>query len=215
MNVIKENNSELKIHNFYKGLTIVNPATILNVTDENVTLKTADSQLKVVHITKIMTISSEIFPKNILCRTVIVNSETQSINIQEMSFMEQDLTARKFIRLEPDANHSCTFSYNNIKFPGQISIIDISEVSIKIGIDALPAWMEIGSNLKISFSLTFNGNTLSITTDASVYRIDTNKVNYYLVTLFELNIKNRQELQGYLVGRQMELIREYKKMDVF
>lgn len=215
MNVVKNNSSEVKIHNFYRGLSIVNTAVIVNITDDEVTIKTVLSQLKIIKMTKFMTISSEIFPKNIVCRAVTaIDLENQSVTLQEMSFIQQNLANRKFIRLEPDPKHSCTIFYKDIKFQGITSIIDISEVSIKIAIDALPVGMEIGSNLKISFTLPLRGRTISIITDADIYRIDENQRNYYLVTLFELNPKNKHDLQEYLVERQMELIREYKKIDL-
>lgn len=214
MQVVKNNSAELKIHNFYRGLTIVNSAVISKIDNSQVTLKIPYPQLKVIQRSKFMNISSEIFPKNVICRSVKeVDMDNQSVRIDEMSFVLQDITDRKHIRLEPESGHSCTLFYKNIKFSGKTTIIDISEVSAKIAINALPAGIIAGTDVKISFNLSLNGKMISITTDANVFRKNENIKNYFLVILFELNTQHMNKIKEYLASRQMALIREFKKLD--
>lgn len=212
--VVKNNSSELKIHNFYRGLTIVNSAAVSKIENSQVTLKMPYPQLKAIQRARFMTISSEIFPANVICRSVKeVDMDKQSVRIDDMSFASNNLTDRKYIRLEPEADHSCTLFYKNIKFSGETTIIDISEVSVKIAIDSLPAGIIVGTDVKIAFNLTLNGKMISITTEANVFRIDENIKNYYLVTMYELNAQNMNKIKEYLASRQMALIREFKKLD--
>nr|MDA3908470.1 response regulator [Sulfurimonas sp.] len=70
MKIVKNNSAEVKIHNFYKGLTIVNPAVLIKITDDEIVLKTVNSQLKILQLTKFTTISSEIFPQSVVCRSI-------------------------------------------------------------------------------------------------------------------------------------------------
>ncbi|MDH4944347.1 response regulator [Sulfurimonas sp. C5] len=211
MRIVQNNSSELKIHNFYRGLTIVNPAVIVSISDDEVVLKMPYPQLKVIHLTKYMTIFSEIFPKNVLCRSIKkVDLDTQSVIINKMSFATNNITDREFIRLEPEESHKCTFFYKDIKYEGPTSIIDISEVSIKISIQALPAGLAVDTEVKISFNLTINNQIISIVTDATVFRIDENPKNFYLVLMYELPDQNLHKLRDYLAHRQMALIREFK-----
>ncbi len=215
MRVAKNSGAEIKIHNFYKGLTIVNNADITKITDDKITMKTTYPQLKIINIAQFMTIDSEIFPKNITCKTIKeIDLDNQSVIIDEISFATHNVVDRKYIRLEPEAKHSCTFYYKDIKFIGSTRIVDISEVSIKLEINALPAGIEIGKDIKISVNLSLNNKTIVFTTSASVYRVDTNQQNYYIVALFELNTQKRGEIRKYLANRQMALIREFKKMDI-
>lgn len=173
MHIVQNNSSELKIHNFYRGLTIVNPAVISKITDDEVVLKMPYPQLKVIHLTKFMTIFSEVFPQNVVCRSIKkVDMDTQSVTINAMTFATQDISDRRYIRLEPEEGHKCTFFYKDIKYEGLTRIIDISEVSIKISIQALPAGVIVGTEVKISFNLTLNKQIISIVTDATVFRID-------------------------------------------
>lgn len=215
LRVVKDNSAEIKIHNFYKGLTIVNPAVITDVNDDNFTLKTINTQLKIIQITKFMTISSEIFPKDVICKSVkSVDSDNQAVLIDDMAFALKSVTDRKYIRLEPDVDHISTLYYKNIKLPGEMYIVDLSEVSVKVKIEALPAGIEIGTKVKLFMSLKLKGRLLSFSTETVVYRIDENKRDYNIVLLYELDKKNINNIREYLSNRQLELIREFKSVDI-
>ncbi len=215
MKIIQDNSSEVKIHNFYKGLTIINSAVISNITENEVTFKTAYAQLKVVSLTKFMTISSEIFPKSVICKSIkAVDLDNQTIVINDMSFTTRSSVDREFIRLEPEEKHRCTLFYNDIKFSGTVKILDVSEVSVKLEINTLPPGMQIGDIVKVSMNLTKQSKVISIITDAPIFRIDEHSRTFDIVMLFELDIKNKNAIKDYLASRQMELIREFKKMNI-
>ncbi len=215
LQVVKDNSSEVKIHNFYKGLTIVNPAVITDINEEKFTLKTVNTQLKIVQITKFTTITSEIFPKDVLCKSVkSIDSDNQIIVIDDVAFVSRSVVDRKHTRLEPDAEHGCTLYFKNIKFPGESNIIDISEVSAKLKTDALPAGIEIGTKIKVVISLKLKGRLITLSTLGSVYRIEENKRDYNIVVLYELLQKSLNDVKEYLSNRQIELIREFKSLDV-
>lgn len=215
LQVVKDNSSEVKIHNFYKGLTIVNPAVITEINEEKFTLKTVNTQLKIVQITRFMTITSEIFPKDVLCKSVkSIDSDNQIIVIDDVSFLSRSAADRKYTRLEPDADHGCTLYFKNIKFPGESTVVDISEVSAKLKTNALPAGIEIGIKIKVVISLKLKGRLITLSTLGSVYRIEENKRDYNIVVLYELNQNNLNDIKAYLSNRQIELIREFKSIDV-
>ncbi|MBE0513447.1 response regulator [Sulfurimonas sp.] len=215
LQVVKDNSSEVKIHNFYKGLTIVNPAVITDINEESFALKTVNTQLKIVQITRYMTITSEIFPKDVVCKSVkSLDSDNQTIVIDDISFVSRSIVDRKYTRLEPDADHGCSLYFKNIKFPGESSVMDISEVSAKLKTDALPAGIEIGTKIKVVISLKLKGRLLTLSTLGSVYRIEENKRDYNIVVLYELLQKNLNDIREYLSRRQIELIREFKSIDV-
>ncbi|MFT7861092.1 MAG: hypothetical protein ABXS93_09210 [Sulfurimonas sp.] len=215
MRVVQNNSTEVKIHNFYKGLTIVNPAVISEVTDKAVVLKMPNPQLKAIQFSKYMTICSEVLPKNVLCRKIKeIDMDSQSVTTNEMTFAAQSVTDRKHIRLEPEKEHKCTLFYKDVKYEGTTTIIDISEVSMKVAIEALPAGVAIDTELKISFNLTVKNQIISLVTDANVYRIDEHPKNYHLVLIYDLNEQSRHKLKDYLASRQMSLIREFKNIDI-
>ncbi|PHQ65197.1 MAG: response regulator receiver protein [Sulfurimonas sp.] len=215
MQIIKNNSSEIKIHNFYKGLTIVNPAVILKITDNEIILKTVNSQLKIMQLTKFTTISSEIFPQSVVCKSIEdIDIDNQTLTIKDMHFSQRTATDRKFIRLEPSEEQACSLFYREIKFTSETTVIDISEVSAKVEIKALPAGIRIDEKINLTINIKINKKQTSLSTEATVYRMEENKRSYYLVLLFDLGTKDKKLIREYIVNRQMELIREFKKLNI-
>ncbi|QSZ42028.1 response regulator [Sulfurimonas aquatica] len=215
MKLVKDNSSEVKIHNFYKGLTIINPAVISKLTEDEISFKTAYSQLKIVQLTKFMTISSEAFPKSIICKSIkSVDADKQTIVINDFQFTHRSSADREHIRLEAGKKERCTLFYKDIKFIGDVKIVDLSEVSAKISVDALVPGLGLESKLKLSMNLPVSRSQISITTDTTVYRIDENVRTFYLVLLFDLNTKEKDNMKAYIANRQMELIREFKQLNI-
>ena len=215
MHVIKDNAAEVKIHNFYKGLTIINPGVLTEVTDDSITLKTVHSQLKIVQLTKFTTITSDIFPQSVICKSISkIDNDNQTITIDDMQFSPRTATDRKYIRLEVGVGQTCSLFYKQIKFTTETTIIDISEVSAKVEINALPAGMAIGEKLNLSIHMKINNKPTSLTAEGTVFRIDENKRSYYLVLIFELETHEQELIKDYMVNRQMELIREFKKLNI-
>jgi hypothetical protein len=203
------------MHNFYKGLTIINPAVITKITDDDITLKTVNSQLKIMQLTKFTTISSEIFPQDVVCRSINdIDADNQTIIIKDMHFSQRTATDRKFIRLEPNSEQGCSLFYRQIKFTSDTTIIDISEVSAKVEINALPAGMSVDEKVDLTINIKVGNKQTSLSTECTVYRIDENKRSYYLVLLFELDDKKKKTIREYIANRQMELIREFKRLNL-
>ena len=215
MQVVKENAGKVKLHNFYKGLTIINPAIVTEVTEEGVTLKTVDSQLKIVHLTKFTTISSEIFPQDVLCKSINkIDDDNQTMLINDMHFSPRTANDRKYARLEPENNHGCSIFYKNIKLQVDAILIDLSIVSIKVGITSLPAGIEIKDKLDVFMTIKVHNKPTSISIEGTLLRKDENKRSYFLVIVFDLAKKEKDTIQAYMASRQMELIREFKKLNI-
>ena len=215
MNIIKDNDAKVKIHNFYRGLTIVNPAVITNITEDEVTFQTAFAELKIVHITKFMSISSEIFPQSVICKSIKeVDFDKQTITIDSMIFASKSSTDRKYARLEPEEEHSCSFFYKDIKFVGEVRIVDLSEVSVKLEFNALPPGIAIDNKVKISMNLNVESKILSLVTDATILRIEENSRTFNVIVLFTLKEKELAKIKNYLIKRQMILIREFKTIGI-
>lgn len=213
MKVVYDNAAELKLHNFYKGLTIIHSAVLVKVTEEEVILKTSFSQLKIIEIAKHMTISSEVFPADVVCHKVnSVDFDMQTVSFSKMQFMQRTATDRELLRLEPEPKHTISLFYHDTKFFGDILIVDISLRSIKAQLNALPAGLKEGETVKISLVLPTGQQPLNITTEAEVYRVEETTHQFYLVLLFELSPAFKERLNEYMYHRQLALIREFKAL---
>lgn len=215
MKIVSENNAEVKLHNFYRGLTITNPTVIVHMDDEQVVVKTSYSQLKIVKLVKSTTISSDVFPSAVLCKSVKeIDFDKQMITFTDMQFIPRSGNDRKYIRLEPEGNEKVTLFVDDKKFSGETRIIDISIVSLKLELSALPPHFETGTNVNISMVLPTTHAPLSINTPATVYRIDEFERCFQVVVLFELNELKHKGMSEYLSNRQMTLIREFKALEI-
>lgn len=214
LKVIRDNSAEVKLHNFYRGLTVVNSAVFVKIEENDMTLKTTYSQLKSIKISKNITITSELFPYSILCKSVkAIDFDEQTVTFSDVQFVEKSADQRAFIRLEPEEKrHSVTLFYREIKFFGTARIIDISICSVKIEIDALPAGLSISETVKLAMVFDTNKQPLNFSISGTVYRIDNFTRNYHVVILFELTSTNSEKLTNYLAIRQLELIREFKAL---
>lgn len=215
MKIIRDNNAEVKLHNFYRGLTITNPTVIVHMDDEHVVVKTSYLQLKIVKLVKNMTISCEIFPSAVLCKSVKeIDFDKQTITFSNMQFIKRSGADRKNIRLEPGSDESVTLFIEGSKFFGEITIVDISVVSLKLELTTLPPAFETGMNVNISMVLPTRKAPLSINTPATVYRIDELTRAFHVVLMFELNELKHNCVSEYLANRQMTLIREFKALGI-
>ncbi|MDD5051312.1 MAG: response regulator [Sulfuricurvum sp.] len=215
MKIVNENHAEVKLHNFYRGLTITNPAVIVLLDDERVILKTSYSQLKIVKLVKNMTISSEIFPSAVLCKLVQeVDFDKQTIHLTNMQFIQRSGNDRQNTRLEPEENHKISLFLEEKKFFGEIKIIDISIVSVKLELNALPPAIAVDQEVNISMVLPTPGAPLNINTPAKIYRIDEYKRHFHIVLIYNLSELAHKNLMEYLAQRQMALIREFKALEI-
>ncbi len=215
MKIVSENNAELKLHNFYRGLTITNPTVIVHMDEEQVVVKTSYSQLKIVKLVKNTVISSEVFPSAVLCKSVKeIDFDKQMITFSDMQFIQRSGNDRQNIRLEPEGHETVTLFVDGNKFYGEIRIVDISIVSLKLELNALPPHFEIGMEVNISMVLPTTKAPLSINTPATLYRIDELDRSFHIVVLFELNELKHKGVSEYLSNRQMSLIREFKALEI-
>ncbi|MCK9374345.1 MAG: response regulator [Sulfuricurvum sp.] len=214
MKVIKENASEVKLHNFYRGLTIINSGVLMKIDNNKIVIKTAYSQLKAIKLSNNLTITSELFPYGVWCKSAgLINFDEQSVTFSEMQFVQESANQRANIRLEPEEKrHSVTLFLNNIKFFGKTRIVDISISSVKVEMDALPGGFSTGETVRISIVLETGKQPINLLFDATVYRVDRLERNFNVVFRFELFALDEEKLRGYLANRQIELIREFKAL---
>lgn len=214
MKVIKENASEVKLHNFYRGLTIINSAVLTQMDESKIVLKTAYSQLKAIKLSKNIIITSELFPSSIWCKAVSsVDFDEQSVTFSDMQFVQESANLRANIRLEPEEErHSVTLFQNEIKFYGKTRIVDISICSVKIEMDALPAGFTVGESAGIAIVFETGKQPINLSFRGTVYRVDSFSRSFHVVFLFELFSYDEEKLRSYLANRQIELIREFKAL---
>lgn len=211
MEIIHKNSAEIKIHNFYKGLTITNLGLIADIQGEHIIVKTSFMQQKAAQSQKSILISSEIFPAAILCEPIEkIDFEKQTIIVKEVHFLPRNPTQRMSVRVSPEAHHTVSLFFEERKFHGDLRIHDISIEAMKLEMTALPAGIKEKTAVSVDMVLEYDRKPMIINTPAEVLRIDELPRSFFVVVRLVLTPAHKKQLIDYVAKRQMNLIREFK-----
>lgn len=206
---LKNNNSKLDIHNYYKGLSITNSATIRSIKDDSITIKTAFLQQKAIKYEGKTLIVSETLPYPILSEEVeVVGFEMEYSELGKLKFVDTSPISRKTIRLVPEENHKVSLFIGEKEFNGNIKIEDISLDAVKLKLNALPAGLNKSDEITPKITLEMDDEPLIINTKATVLRQSESADSFSVVFFFQYLKKT--QLIKYITKRQMVIIREFK-----
>lgn len=204
-------NAKIKVHNLYKGLSIVNDGLIESINGKLVSLKTAYVQLKAMQYEENFHLSSELFPVTILAEGIKqIDFEVQSVHFNRYRLVETSPSRRESIRVTPDKNIQLTMLYEERKFDADIEILDISIKAMRVQLFALPAGFALKHSVILDIVLTMGARPIIINTAAEVFRIDEVNRRFEVVFMFDLHAEAKKSMIDYIAKRQMVLIREFK-----
>ena len=209
LNLVKQNNAKIDIHNFYKGLSITNDAIVIDTMDDILTIKTTYLQQKAILYEKKTILVSDVFPTAIECKEVLmVKFDDQTIRLKDLRFIQNSAIDRETIRIVPEENHKVSLFIKENKFNGEIKIEDISLKSVRLNLDVLPAGLEEDSEVIIDIVFTLDKKPFILNIKAKVFKKIELKNSFDIVLLFCEN--KQKELTKYITKRQMAIIREFK-----
>ena len=208
LQLIYKNNITVHLYNYYKGLTIINDATIETIKDKTITLKTDFVQQKAIRHEGKTLISSEVLPATISCDNIVRNSfENQSVKVSNIHFSRTSPALRKTIRLLPEDKHTVSlFIHNQSVYRGRMTIQDISVSSVKLNFNTTPLDIKIGKDVVIDMILKSDGRSIIINCKARVFK----KIQDSIVFSFHLDINTQNNLLEYITNRQIDIIKEFK-----
>lgn len=208
---IQRNHTEIKLLNFYKGLSVTNKGVIVQADENHIIIQTNYLQQRCAHYEGKMIISNSLFPADVLAQTITnVNYEEQSITIANLKFLQTSPTQRQSIRLVPEDGHRVSLFYEHHKFGDHIKILDISMNAVRLSLLSLPAGFQVEE--KVFLDMVFNVGRLPliINSEGHVLYIREEDHEYQVVIMLHLNNTTQKKLIDYLSKRQMALIREFK-----
>lgn len=211
LNLAMESKAEIKIHNYYKGLSITHNAVITEATQEKVIFKTVYLQQKAISLENRVVLTSELFPFDIESKNIqAVNYQNQTVEISHCNMIRTSPTMRKNITLDSDIADKVTLLYNEHKFDTEMSIVNLSINSIKLSLNFLPAGLKEEDSVNVHLVLNEDKKPIMVHADAKVNRIIKYENNFELVLKFDVEANINKILVDYIAKRQMKLIREFK-----
>lgn len=204
-------NAKIKVHNLYKGLSIVNDGLIEYINGKLVSMKCAYVQLKAMQYEEHFHLSSELFPMAILAEGIKkIDLEEQNVLFDHYRLVETSPIRRDAIRVTPDKNIQLTMLYEERKFDADMEILDVSIKAIRVQLLALPAGFALKHSVILDIVLTMGARPIIINTAAEVFRIDEVNRRFEVVFMFDLHAEAKKSMIDYIAKRQMVLIREFK-----
>lgn len=209
LDVLQKNNTKIKVHNYYKGLSITNDAVISKILADSIIIKTTYLQQKAVQFEQKVLLISSAFPAALECSSVVKMSfESQNITLKDLHFIKTSPVMRSTIRVVPEETHTVSLFLGENKFHGDVTVEDISIDAVKLKLNALPAGLEKGSKVIIDMVLESNKKPLIINSEATMYR--KHETHYSFSVVFKFTQKKKSDLVSYITKRQMAIIREFK-----
>ena len=211
----REGGAVVKLYNFYKGLTISNNAVITRVKEDSFTCKTSLMQQKAAQYEGKVIINCELFPYDLQSLMIQeINFRFQSIEIAQCKMLKTSPVGRKNLILEPHSKHKVNLFYENHRFATRMELINVSIDSVRLFMEYLPA--NFKENDEITLDMVFS-DTLKpciINTKAYVAKIIPVEKHFHIVAKLALNATMHQGLMEYMASRQMQLVREFKSLQV-
>jgi len=205
------NGAKVRVHNFYKGLSITNEGLITEVQETQVMLKAPYVQLKAIQYENEFYITSELFPMVLLCSGIKrLEFEGQNVAFETYKMAPTSPTRRQVIRVVPNQDMKVTLLYEGRKFDTDITILDVSLKAIRIQLLTLPSGVAVNSNILLDMVISSSLRPIIINTHATVFRISEVKSRYELVCQFDLHGSAQKSMIEYVAKQQMVLIREFK-----
>lgn len=212
LKTIKNNNATLKIHNYYKGLSITNDAEIVSINNKSLTLKVNYLQSKALQKEKLFILSSSFFPKNILCEDLSdINYTTQTVTTKKYTIIDNSPTKRTDTRVLPENSHKAIVFYNSARYNARVR--DISVKSVRVRVELLPKNIKIGEKIKIDIVLGKGEKEFLLQTTSEIFRIDSLEKASDIVVFLEIDDNTKKSLIEYISKRQLALIREFKGIE--
>ena len=211
----KEAGAVVKLYNYYKGLTICNNGLITHVGDASFTCKTSLLQLRAAKLEQKIIINCELFPYDMQSLEIKeFNFRYQTLEITACKMLKTTPLERKYLVLEPDPKHKVTLFYDKHSFKTNLHLINISIESVRLFMEYLPAGFK--ENDEIILDIVFNDSPkpLIINTKASIYKIISYDKAFHVIAKLAFTQSSRETLVEYMASRQMQLIREFKGLQV-
>lgn len=201
---------KVALTNYYKGLPITYPATILGVERGNLDLDVSPPQAVAIANDRYTLIRSTLFPYPIVAHVQYVNIKKHAASLNKLSFVELLAEKRAAVRLNLDPPVRATIQYEDQAITGYL--VDISTHGLAVTVDAF-VMVETGAEMSVKFMLQdpvlFKQTLIKV--PATLVAIAESAAPY--LYKFRISPEKHQEqlISRFSFQRQVEIIRGLKE----
>lgn len=200
----------LRLVNYYKGLPLSYPATLVEMERGILELDVHQQQAVVLDACRYAFIKCDYFDKPILAETQSVNVRRMMASLRNFTFIEIMAEHRNALRLELEPKTDAEIRNNGFLLTGKVHDLSLGGFSIaQNGRCELPKGAEV--MLRVQVPNLLQSNLVSLETQAR--HIETVRENGADICRFSMvaDPKNEGILSRFIFQRQVEIIRELKE----
>lgn len=209
--ITTKDGAKVTLTNYYKGLPIMYPATIVGVERGNLDLDVNSQQAVAIASDHYTLIRSKLFPYPIVAHVQYVNIKKHAVSLNKLCFVEVLAEKRAAVRLNLEPPVRATIQNDEQGVMGEL--VDISTQGIAIAVDTY-VMMERGTEMSVKFLLpdpVLQKQTL-IKVPATLVEIAGDAPPYrYKFRIFPEK-HHEQLISRYSFQRQVEIIRGLKEL---
>jgi hypothetical protein len=202
---------KVTLTNYYKGLPIIYPATILAVERGNLDLDVNQQQAVAISDDRYTLIHCKLFSFPVMAHAQYVNIKKHAVSLNKLGFVEVLAEKRAAVRLNLEPPVRSTIKYEDQTIAGEL--IDISTQGIALSVDTY-VMLEKGTEMSVRFMLpdpVLQKQTL-IKVAATLVNISGTTAPY--IYKFRIAPEKHQEqlISRYSFQRQVEIIKALKEV---
>lgn len=203
--------SKVSLTNYFKGLPIIYPATILGVERGNIDLDVNPQQAVAISADRYTLIRSKLFSFPIVAHVQYVNIKKHIASLNKLSFVEVLAEKRTAVRLEVEPPLPVTIKFGEGSVSGRL--IDISAQGVAVAVDNY-ATIEIGTEMELKFMLPDPVLMRQTLIKVAALLVDIADNNTPYLYKFKMSPEKHQEqlISRYSFQRQVEIIRSLKEV---
>jgi hypothetical protein len=209
--ITTKDGSKVTLTNYYKGLPIMYPATVVGVERGNLDLDVNSQQAVAISSDHYTLIRSKLFPFPIVAHVQYVNIRKHAVSLNKLCFVEVLAEKRAAVRLNLEPPVRATIQNDEQALVGEL--VDISTQGIAIAVDTYVA-MERGTEISVKFLLpdpVLQKQTL-IKVPATLVEIAGDAPPYRYKFRIAPEKHHEQLISRYSFQRQVEIIRGLKEL---
>lgn len=203
--------SKVNLINYYNGLPIMYPATILGVERGNLDLEVNSQQAVAIAADHYTLIRSKLFPFPMVAHVQYVNIKKNLVSLNKLCFVEVLAEKRAAVRLDLNPPVRTSILYEDQVIPGDL--VDISTQGLAVTVDSF-VMLESGTEISVKFMLpdpVLQKQTL-IKVPATLVGIVGNAAPYHYKFRIAPEKHQEQLISRYSFQRQVEIIRSLKEL---
>ena len=211
LSIFKANqNKSIKLINYYKGLPVSYPATIVATDHGSVDFEVTPEQAYAIENGRYVFLRSPLFKHDLFAMAQYVNVKKMAATFVKFCYVEIMAERRNFIRMVPDPHPAVVIDSPQGVIEGEVLDVSITGVSILIH-ESCP--LEPGCEVPISFKLNSidTGQPIQINLAARLVSItgDALPRNYKFSISSDRALE--RQLSQFMFQRQIEIIKEIKE----